>query len=202
MNLARGETLVGCKVILVRHAQAKMAGRFCGQSDPPLDEMGRKQLRELANTLRPYPMTQVFSSDLRRARQTAEPIAQMTNLEVHFLPALREIGFGRWEGLNWPEITLRDAAYAQRWVDSFPRLPAPEGEPFDDFRRRIREAMDAIANRVGNGCAVAITHGGVIRTFLWEALHLTASRYRSLNCDYASCWEVQRNGDGWSGTLP
>jgi alpha-ribazole phosphatase/probable phosphoglycerate mutase len=192
----------GCRVILVRHAHTGMAGRFCGQSDPPLDEIGREQLTELANKLERYPITRIFSSDLLRARQTAEPIARRLNLDVRVLSSLREIGFGRWEGMDWAAIAKQDSVYAQRWADSFPALPAPEGEEFEDFRRRIRDAMDVIADQTGEGCTVVITHGGVIRTFLRDALRMSTSEYRHLNCDYTSCWELRREGASWSGIVP
>jgi alpha-ribazole phosphatase/probable phosphoglycerate mutase len=189
-------------VILVRHAHTGMAGRFCGQSDPPLDEIGREQLGDLMNKLEKYPITRIFSSDLLRARQTAEPIARMLDLDVQVLPSLREIGFGRWEGLAWAAIAAQDAEYAQRWVDSLPLLPAPGGEEFEDFRRRIRDAMEVIADQTGDGCAAVISHGGVIRTFLRDVMRMSASEYRNLNCDYVSCWELRRDGASWSGSVP
>jgi alpha-ribazole phosphatase/probable phosphoglycerate mutase len=189
-----------CRVILVRHAHTAMAGRFCGHSDPPLDEIGRQQLGELTDKLETYPINRIYSSDLLRARQTAEPIARMLNLDVHVLPSLREIGFGRWEGMDWAAVAEKDAVYAQQWVDSFPTLPAPEGEELEDFRRRIRDAMDLVADQTVDGCAVVVTHGGVIRTFLRDVLRLSASEYRQLNCDYTSCWELRRNGVSWSGS--
>ncbi len=202
MRTSSEDPRVRSRMILVRHAHTAMAGRFCGHSDPPLDEVGRTQLVDLTKRLRTNPITHVFSSDLLRARQTAEPIARMVDLEVQLLPSLREIGFGLWEGLDWSEVRAKDAEYAQKWIDAFPFLSAPEGEQFEDFRKRIQSAMDAVAEQVGNGCGVVITHGGVIRTFLWDALQLNGSEYRNLNCDYASCCEVRRDGVQWSGSVP
>lgn len=199
---SRKEQLAACRLILVRHAFTDMAGRFCGHTDPPLSDIGREQLRELTERLRAHRITYVFSSDLLRARQTAEPIARMANVEVQVLPSVREINFGRWEGLDWAAITAQDSEYAQRWVDSFPLLSAPGGEDFEDFRRRVRDAMDAIADQVGKGCAAVITHGGVIRTFLWDILRMNVAEYRSLNCDYASSCEVRRDGVRWSAGGP
>ena len=56
-------------------------------------------------------------------------------------PALREIGFGQWEGLTWKEIERRDDAYARRWITEYPRLPAPDGENFRDFERRVLDEV-------------------------------------------------------------
>jgi broad specificity phosphatase PhoE len=192
--------LHGCRLILVRHAHTGMAGRFCGVSDPPLSETGRSQLRELTGKLKAYPVTHIFSSDLLRARQTAEPIAGALNLRVRFLPSLREIGFGLWEGLNWSEAVAQNEQYAQQWIESFPFLAAPGGEKFEDFRRRVQDSMQVIAKQAGSGCALVITHGGVIRVFLGDVLSMDARDFAGISCDYASARELRRDGDRWSGS--
>jgi len=183
-------------LILVRHAHTEMAGRFCGQIDPPLSAQGLAQLPELSEKLNGYSFTHIFSSDLVRTRQTAGAIAARHNLPVEVLRSLREVAFGSWEGLDWDQVVAQDPVYAQRWLDHYPSLPAPGGEGLEPFRRRIREAMDAIADAVQGGCAVVVTHGGVIRTFSGNLLR-TGSGFQ---CDYAGCWEISHEGQQW-GTL-
>ena len=186
-----------CTLLLVRHAHTEMAGRFCGQIDPPLSAEGLGQLPKLVERLGKYPVTHIFSSDLQRARQTAEPIAQRCQLPIHQVAFLREFAFGSWEGLKWDQIAAQDPQYAQRWLDLYPSVPAPGGELFADFRKRIHEAMDAIAAQMQAGCAVVVTHGGVIRTFLADAAGHNASPADFSQCEYASFCAVRREEGKW-----
>jgi alpha-ribazole phosphatase/probable phosphoglycerate mutase len=185
-------------LILVRHAHTDLAGSFCGHSDPPLSPQGLAQLADLSQRLRSVPLTHIFCSDLQRTRQTAEPIAQRCGLQPKWLVSLRELAFGSWEGLDWDQVMARDPVYAQRWLDLYPSIPAPGGEHFEDFRKRIQNAMDAIADQVQEGCAVVVTHAGVIRTSLGDLAQLSPSPADFSKCDYTSCWEVWREAGQWS----
>jgi alpha-ribazole phosphatase len=153
-------------ILLIRHAETDMAGTFCGHSDPELNARGRAQLPALIDSLREENIGAVYTSDLRRAQETAQAIADAFAVELHVRPGLREISFGSWEGLTWSEIEHRDEAYARRWIAEYPDLPAPGGEPFCDFQRRILEEVESLSTKF-TGCNVAvITHAGVLRTVL------------------------------------
>lgn len=185
------------RLILVRHAHTDMAGKFCGISDPPLSDQGLSQLAALNQKLKVYPLTHIFSSHLQRARQTAEAVAQTFGLQVQYVEFLHELAFGSWEGLDWDQVLARDPAYAQRWLDNHPSVPAPGGEYFDDFVRRIQHAMSNVAEQIGDGCAAVVTHAGVIRTFLKRTAVLQGITYDLALCDYTSCWEVWREQGQW-----
>jgi len=187
----------GTTLILVRHAHTAMAGRFCGSSDPPLSARGLEQLEALNQRLQAYPITHVFSSDLQRARQTAESIADARGLAVEYFKFLQELNFGNWEGLDWDEIMAHDPEYAQRWMSCHPSVPAPEGERYEDFFQRVQYVMTAIAAQVQGGCAAVVTHAGVMRTFLGSVAQLQNVALDLAQCDYASCWEIARNGKHW-----
>jgi broad specificity phosphatase PhoE len=184
-------------ILLLRHAHTEMAGRFCGQIDPPLSEQGRQQLPKLAEGLAKYPLTHIFSSDLLRCRETANFLAMKSGLTVELLPGLRELRFGEWEGLNWNEVSKKDAAYAERWMEQYPHLPAPGGEKFEGFRERVQSALAEVAGRIPGVCAAVVTHGGVIRTFMLEVLNLPESALASLECEYASSIEVGQRDARW-----
>ena len=184
-------------LILVRHAHTEMAGRFCGISDPPLSTEGLAQLEVLNRKLAAYPLTHIFSSDLQRARQTAESIARGRGLQIEYLEFLHELAFGSWEGLDWDQIMMRDPDYAQRWLNGYPSIPAPGGEYFDDFFQRVQYAMTAIAGQVEGGCAAVVTHAGVIRTFLGSLAQLQHVTLDLAQCEYASCWEVGCDDGRW-----
>jgi alpha-ribazole phosphatase len=153
------------RVLFIRHAETEMAGRYCGHSDPDLNTQGRAQLRELAQLLAEEMLDTVYSSDLRRATSTAQAIAAGKNIPRVLRPALREIDFGDWEGMSWEEIERLDPEYAQKWVNSYPHLPAPSGESFQEFERRVLAEVGHLINRSPGPIAV-VTHGGVLRVVL------------------------------------
>ena len=172
-------------LLFIRHAETDMAGTFCGHSDPELNKRGLTQLNELINRLRNEEIGSVYTSDLRRARTTAKPIAEAFGVDCHLRPALREINFGKWEGITWEELERQDDAYARRWIANYPRLPTPDGEHYDDFERRVLDEMKILSLEAETaGCRVAVvTHGGVLRTIL-RALH---------GCSEESAWEQTRS---------
>ncbi len=183
-------------LILVRHAHTEMAGKFCGQIDPALSAEGLAQLPALCEKLKGHSFSHIFSSDLARTRQTAGAIASRHSLPVQVMQSLREITFGSWEGLNWQQVVAQDPAYAQRWLDHYPSIPAPGGESLEDFQKRIRDAMDSIADQVCGGCAVVVTHGGVIRTFSGNLARIGDPN--EFRCDYAGCWKISREQQQWT----
>ena len=184
-------------LLLIRHARSELAGRFCGHTDAALSDEGRRQLPGLLQKLSGYPVRRIFSSDLLRVRQSAGFLAAGLNLSVEYLPELREISFGEWEGLSWEEIAARDPETAARWVEQYPRLAAPGGEEFAHFRRRIREAFDQLCLRAESECAAVVTHAGVIRSLLLDRLALDERELGSLSCDYACCIELRLRGGSW-----
>jgi alpha-ribazole phosphatase len=167
-------------ILFIRHAETAMAGTFCGHSDPELNARGRDQVYELIDRLRDDDFVAVYTSDLRRAEATGTALAAAFGIECHARPALREINFGRWEGLTWKEIEARDEDYARRWSAEYPNLAAPGGESSSDFERRVcgeLEFLSAKADIVGRSIVV-VTHAGVLRSVL-----------RLQGCSDAEAWE-------------
>jgi alpha-ribazole phosphatase/probable phosphoglycerate mutase len=154
------------ELIFIRHAETDMAGRFCGHSDPELNERGYAQLPMLIDSLRAHKFDAVYTSDLRRAKDTATAIAKEFHLPYHPSPMWREINFGQWEGLTWEEIVHRDKIYADRWTTMFPDLPASKGEDFRDFEKRVLNAVDTLAGRPFRNDIAVVTHAGVLRMIL------------------------------------
>jgi alpha-ribazole phosphatase len=153
------------RVLFIRHAETEFAGRFCGHSDPDLNAQGQAQLAGLAQVLSTETITGVYSSDLRRAQSTAQAIAAGRRVPLALRPALREIHFGEWEGLSWPEIEQMDPEYARRWVDDYPHVTAPAGETFHNFEARVLEEVNDLIGRDAESIAV-VTHAGVLRVVL------------------------------------
>jgi broad specificity phosphatase PhoE len=141
-----------------------------GQRDVPLSAKGQRQLPRLMQKISPYRAQAVYSSDLLRARATAAPISRRLGVEVNVLPGLREIHFGRWQGLSWAEVAKRFPQAARRWLKDFPRQPIPGGEDLQKFKTRVRHELRKIVAAHPGGSAIVVTHGGVIRTTLASAL--------------------------------
>jgi alpha-ribazole phosphatase/probable phosphoglycerate mutase len=185
------------RLFLIRHARTEMAGRFCGATDPPLSAEGIAQLPPLVQKLQGIVLQHIFSSDLLRARQTAEALAANAQRPICLLPELREMHFGRWEGLTWQEIEAQYPGYAQRWLHSFPQLTVPGGEEFEQFRSRVQKAMETILDRLGDSCAAVVTHAGVIRANLLQPLGVDPNALTTIACDYTSVWEWQSINGAW-----
>jgi len=173
------------ELLFIRHAETDMVGAFCGHSDPELNARGRAQVGELTDRLRAEEIGLVYTSDLRRAHTTGMAIAEAFGAGCHVRSELREIDFGRWEGMAWEEIERRDGVYARRWIAEHPRLPAPDGERFHDFERRVLDEVKylSLAAEAADCCIAVVTHAGVLRTVLC-ALH---------GCSEDDAWEQTRS---------
>lgn len=153
-------------LIFIRHAETDLAGRFCGRSNPTVNERGFHQIEDLLNALGNESIDFVYTSDLSRALTTAEAIGRAFGLSPTTVPGLREIDFGEWEGLDWAQIESRDQTYARQWLEAYPDLPAPGGEDFAAFRSRALTEIDRLLAVTSQQCAAVITHAGVMRVVL------------------------------------
>jgi broad specificity phosphatase PhoE len=149
-------------LLLVRHGETdwNRDGRWQGLSDTRLNDRGREQARELAAQLDGVDV--LYSSDLARARETAEIVAERLGLEVRVDERLRERGFGEWEGLNADEIEQRFADAHRLWKAG--EGPGAENaEPFDAFAARIHGFVDEVLEEHQGKSVLVVSHGGSIR---------------------------------------
>jgi broad specificity phosphatase PhoE len=158
-------------LFLVRHGETdwNAAGRWQGQTDVPLNANGRAQALAVSARLRAEGVRAIATSDLCRARATAEIVGEALGLEVAVVDAaLRERAYGSWEGLTRGECAAR---YPDAWARhlSDRRTPPPGGESTDALLARAVPAIHRIADRLASP-ALLVTHGGVMRAFLATAL--------------------------------
>lgn len=134
------------EIILCRHGQTdwNREGRWQGRTDVPLNERGREQARELAETLRDQPVAAIYSSTLGRAYETALAIARVHELRVHRDPRLDEIDQGAWEGMCRDDILVSHPAELERWKSYPIDLRLPGGETLEEVRARVRAALDDV----------------------------------------------------------
>jgi probable phosphoglycerate mutase len=141
-------------ILLARHGETdwNRDGIWQGWADPPLNEAGRAQARELAEQLQPVPFDAVYSSDLKRAHETAEIVAAPHGVPIVADPGLREIDVGSWSGLTRAEIEER-----------FPDGGRPDGETREQHAARVLAAVEQIARDHLGGRILLVTHGGTMR---------------------------------------
>jgi alpha-ribazole phosphatase/probable phosphoglycerate mutase len=150
-------------IVLIRHGETGMAGRFCGHSDPDLNAVGQHEAIHVAEEVSRLSIARIYSSDLRRASQTAKAIAQRTGIAVNCLTGLREIDFGQWEGLTWQEIEAQFPDEVDLWLREFPLRSAPGGEAYTAFTARVETTIAAVLRDAASMAIAVVTHRGVMR---------------------------------------
>lgn len=158
---------------LVRHGQTdwNRTGRWQGQAPfaPGLNETGRSQVLTMRGGLKDVPLSAIYSSDLLRARQTAELIAAPLGLTVSLEPRLREIDLGVWEGMPSEEI---EAKYSRELAERA-RNPlysrAPNGESTHDVAERVFAAVNDIVNKHPSDSILIVSHGIALAVIICRA---------------------------------
>ena len=159
------------RVLLVRHGQSQgnAEQRFGGHSPTPLSELGRRQAEATGRALANERVTAVYSSDLLRAVQTAEPLARATGLDITRTPALRERSVGLMEGLTFEEAAAaHPEEYAALLRRDFERVLAG-GESYRQLLDRAAAELDRAVERHRGGTLALFSHAGTICIL---ALHL------------------------------
>jgi alpha-ribazole phosphatase len=172
---------------LIRHGQTdwNLEGRYQGQADPPLNATGQAQAEALAAHLDGRRFEAIYSSDLQRARATAEAIADRHGLPLKLDARLREIHQGEWDGLRVTEIMAR---YPREWAarESNPaEARPPGGESPREVAGRVWAAADDIARTHPGGRVLVVSHGFSLATLLCRARGLPLGRAFDLILDNA-----------------
>jgi 2,3-bisphosphoglycerate-dependent phosphoglycerate mutase len=153
---------VATTALLVRHGVTdwNATRRAQGHADVELNEAGRRQADEAAERLAGTRLGAVYSSDLRRALDTARPVADRHGLEVVVDSAWREIDQGEWEGLSGDEIAAR---WPELWGPARHFARRPGGEAPEEVAARALAGLRRIVDRHPGDSVAVITHGGTIR---------------------------------------
>jgi broad specificity phosphatase PhoE len=167
----------GARIYLIRHGQTvwNAEGRFQGQTDSVLSDLGHRQAARLAGVLARVPLSAIYSSPLSRARRTAEVIANPHGLPVVEVADLREIGMGVWEGLTAAEITQRFGPVLEPRRRN-PEWVAPQGG----------ETLTTVA---------VVAHGAVIKTVILTALDAPLTSYWRIRQENAAMNILDLGGD-------
>jgi broad specificity phosphatase PhoE len=153
-------------------------GLWQGHADPPLSPQGLRQARGLVRALADERIDRIESSDLRRARQTAAPLAAARGLVLRTDPLYRELDLGEWSGLTGEQIAARGEDVFALFQSRAPEAAAPGGESRSQLRERALRALESLCERCRGERVVVVTHGGFVYTCFPEAEAINASVHR------------------------
>ncbi len=186
------------KAILVRHGDiAADTNRYWGHTDVALSAAGIAQARCLQGRLVGETIDVAYSSDLRRAVDTA---AIITRVPVLRCPELREIGFGQCEGLTFAEMTTRFPATCRIWSPNEQQAAFPDGESLATLASRVRRFLQRLYRHEGQ-TALVVAHGGSLRVLVCCLTGQDLAAWRDIRIDRASLSVIELEGDGGKATV-
>jgi len=179
-------------LVLLRHGQTawNLEGRAQGHADVPLDEAGRSQAAQAAAVLTGAGATTLWSSDLGRARETAEIVGAACGLTPLLDKRLREFDIGVRSGLTWAEFGERHPVEYAGWLAG-ESIPVPGEESEDEVEDRMGEVLrECLASLADDESAIVVSHGACIKSGIGALLDwpVGSSRGRLVgmeNCSWA-----------------
>jgi len=164
------------RLLLIRHAQsqANREGRVQGWLDSPLSELGHRHAQMLSARIAvEFNVSQVFSSPLTRARQTAAYLGQLLALPLQFEHNLKEQNLGPLSGLTKQEVRNLFPDLEHAWTNNLPRPPITGLESDQTFAQRVQSAVDSILAHTSVGETIAVfSHGGTLKQMLKNWLNI------------------------------
>ncbi len=172
------------KLMLIRHGSTdwNIKKRYCGWADLGLSQAGRRQVKKLCLRLSKEKFHKIYSSDRKRAQQTARIAFAGAQFEI--VPDLREIHFGVFEGLTHRQILKKYAKVYRQWLKDPYSVTIPKGEALADFKKRVTVALKKIIRENKNKTIAVVCHGGAISIYInsilkskkfWEQIPKSAS---------------------------
>lgn len=196
-----GQTGRPTRLLLLRHGETEFSAqrRYSGRADPELTALGHAQAAAVAAGIGTLDgadqVSAVLSSPLRRARQTADPVAAALGLPVSDHDALVETDFGAWDGLTFAQARERDPDVHRRWLGDETVRP-PGGESFADVAERVAALRDELVARHPSQTLLLVSHVTPIKLLLRLALDAGPSVLYRLHLDLASLSVAELYPDG------
>ena len=185
------------RVVLVRHGEpeASARGRCYGSLDVDLSVRGRRQMRRVARLLERAPLAAVYCSPRRRAREGARIVAEPHGLAPRPEDRLREIDFGSLEGLTYDQAAERFPEVYKTWMERPTEVEFPGGESLSRMRLRVVGAASELRGRHQGHTIAVVSHGGVGRILLAEALSLDVRNLFRMEQSYGAVSVIDYYGD-------
>lgn len=166
------------QLLLIRHGQTdwNLARRYQGQTDIPLNPTGISQAEELANKLQKGQFDAIYSSDLSRAKQTAQIVSEKLGIPVTTDPRLREICKGIWEGMSFDEVKEKYAVALSQDNADPANSRTPGGETVAEVAARMAASADDISMQHPQGSVLVVSHGLAVSTLYCQANKVPLSK--------------------------
>ncbi|MBD2319418.1 histidine phosphatase family protein [Phormidium tenue] len=188
------------KLVIVRHGETEsnVQHKVMGQLDSPLTFKGIQQAKAIADRLRRLKFTSIYSSDLGRAVQTANIIAETCGKQIIFDAELREWNMGIFEGLTVSEMHEKFPQERQDYEQIGDEYIIPKGESLTQCRARGFRILNAIAERHSDENVVVVTHGCVLMGFFEMVLDLRSGNTWRFKLDNANFCTFEYVKERWS----
>ena len=185
---------------LIRHGETSWnaEGRVQGQTDVPLSEVGHAQARAVAILLAGRNFGALYSSDLQRVTQTAQPVAAALGVAIRIEPMLRERHYGMFETMTYAEVKVRYPQEYARFRAHDPEFDFRGGEGLRAFFERAVACLSGIAARHAGQDVLIFTHGGVLDMAYRHAKRLGLASKRDFEIPNAALNRIEISGDGWN----
>jgi len=185
------------RLYLARHGEVVNHGVYNGQTDVDITATGIQQMERLRDLLKEKNLSAVYSSDLLRTEKGAQIIAQPHSLRPESFPEFREMHFGRWQGLSYPEVMERYPADIPQWMSNLENFRISGGESFLDMRNRAIPKLQELIERHRGQEFVLVCHGALNRLIIAEALHLPFTHLLRIEQDYG-CLNIIEYTSSWT----
>jgi alpha-ribazole phosphatase len=186
------------RLLLVRHGETELnsSQRYWGSTDVALGAAGLRQAEMLRHRLAAETIGFVYSSSMKRAMTTAALISAGLDLPIIACPELREINFGRIEGLDFNQVQQQYPEIARLWIERSPYLAYPQGESLAQLDERVSEFISRLEKHASGDTILVVAHSGVLRALICQLLALPLTHRWSIRMDLASLSIVETYSEG------
>jgi len=183
----------------LRHGQTAFSreNAFCGSTDPELTHAGLEMAQAFATAYRSTPWSAIFSSPMQRTRATAKPLCEGLGMELELRDGLKEINYGKWEGLTVETVSRDYHDDYIRWSADPAWYPPNGGELAVAIASRAMLVIEEIKQRYSSGNVLIVSHKATIRIMLCSLLGIDVGRFRyRLGCPVGSVSIVEFGSHG------
>jgi len=184
----------------LRHGQTAMSRDdiLCGCGvDPDLTSEGAQMAREFGEAYRAFPFEAIFCSPLLRTRATAQPISELRGLVPEIREDLKEMDYGKWEGLCRREVMQKYHDDYLRWEANPAWYPPTGGETANALAQRALRVVEEIKRRFEKGAILVVSHKATIRALLCALFGIDVCRFRHrFDCPVASLSVIEFGNHG------
>ncbi|WMM26500.1 histidine phosphatase family protein [Tissierella sp. MB52-C2] len=176
------------KIFLIRHGQSEWnkLNKIQGQKNTILTELGEKQAAHMGNRLIEENIDIIYSSDLKRAYDTAKIISNIINKPLISSEAIREINFGQWEGLNTEELQEKYKNQYRTWTKEPDKLNMDGAETLEDLKHRGMKYIENIVKENQNKNIAIVSHGVMLKVIILGLLGVEMSHYKNISLNNVS----------------